>query len=435
MVSKREKIRAGAFVVVSTVLFASILVSLKYYSSLEESREYFFLYDGSIFGLDKGSRVAFNGVPIGKVKEIGFNKENRSLVKVNLDINVPEDVLPILNDTRVSLKYISLITGVLYVELKGGQGKVVHNPNQPLQVEKTLLDNLEKRLDRLDTHLISILEQVKDLLNDNNRQMVKEFLTDMRAASGDLKAMTTGPKRVLARTEETLDQLYDAIEENREAFKKSLQDTSVAVESVRGILQTAQKEKAVEKAVATIEKIGQASDTINETGQQLANTGKSFGNSAEKSLAKLDELVVQLNSELKATLTEARTTLKSGSEKFESISADVQEISKAVKGLAEKSTGTVTKAEELLTNANAIVKESSSDIRETLVHFRKVSERMEKLGESLNSIVVQKTPSLMNIIENLRQTSAELKEFARRIRLQPSSLIGRSPKDERKFKK
>ena len=115
--------------------------------------------------------------------------------------------------------------------------------------------------------------------------------------------------------------------------------------------------------------------------------------------------------------------------------AIVQEISKAVKGLAEKSTGTVTKAEELLTNANAIVKESSSDIRETLVHFRKVSERMEKLGESLNSIVVQKTPSLMNIIENLRQTSAELKEFARRIRLQPSSLIGRSPKDERKFKK
>jgi len=427
MVSRQEKVRAGAFVVASVVLFIAFLVSLKYYSSFEETREYFFLYEGSVFGLDKGSKVAFNGVPVGIVSEIGFTAEDRTKIKVVLKISTPEDELPILDDTAASLKYVSLITGTLYVELKGGNGKVVHDPNEPLGVEYTMLDNLEQKLDRLDTCFNGILGNVKDLLKEENRQKVAMLLSDVQAASSQLKDITTAVREAVGTLDKTLTAVENTVTENREAIRKTFAKASVSLERMAEVLGTVKEQKTVEVATDTLKKTGEAASSIARSGETLTETGK-------QSLAKVDQLVKDLNQQLSTTLGQAKKTLETTERKLSEVSKAFEDAAKSATSFVKESGEVIESADKLLSDTDTLVSGASKDVNATLERIRKASEKLDQMLESVNGLVRAKGPAIERILDDLKAASGELREFSSKIREQPSSLIGRKSKDERKFK-
>lgn len=433
MVTRQEKIRAGVFVAASVGLLVFFLTFLKYYSSLEESREYFFLFSGSVGGLDKGSKVAFNGVPIGKVKDIGFTPKDLSSIKVVLSINTPAEVLPILEDTRVSLKYVSLITGSLYVELKGGKGQNPHDPALPIPVEYSLLDDMEKKLDKLDNRFNEILAQIKDLLQEENRDKVKKFLADFQEASSHLKVVAANARDVMDNLDRTLTQIHDAIAENRGPVRRTLEDASAAVRSAKNLLAQLEEKKAVEVAVQAIEKAGQTAEAFTASSQKLTDSGQSLAKAGEHSLQEVNKLIDNLNRETTETLADARRTLRTAEDKLKEVSQVVSEVAQSAQSLSKKAEEAATSADKLLTTTNSLVSEASGEVRTTLEKIRLASENIDQLAKSLNSLVVTKTPALSKVLDNLKDASSELKEFAEQIRRQPSTLIGRPRKDERKI--
>ena len=452
MVSKTEKARAGAFVVASVVLLIGFLIFLKYYTSLEPSREYFFLYKGSVFGLDKGSKVAFSGVPVGVVKDIGLLRRDRSQIRVTLKITAPVEELPIMDDTVVSLKYVSLITGTLYVELRGGKGEKVHPPTEPIEVEFTLLDNLEKKLDRLDNQFNEILVQVSDLLNKQNRERVATVLAEIEVAAKDFDKAGTGARKVMEQVDKTLTVIHDTVEENREPIRKAATEASATLAHVSGILAVARENKTVEVATDTLKKAGQAADTVSESGKSLADTGK-------QSLTKLDQHLQGLKQELAATLKQAQKTLQAGEDKIDKVTDSLQEVlgqakktlqtgeaklgevaqsvretARAATSLTKKSETVADSTNKLVTNTDKAISEASLEIRATIENIHRTSENIQQMVKSLNALVAAKGPAFSRTLDNLKAASSELKEFAGRIRNQPSSLIGRPPKDTRSFK-
>jgi phospholipid/cholesterol/gamma-HCH transport system substrate-binding protein len=433
MVSRKEKVRAGAFVVFSIVLLFSFLVFLKYYASFEESREYFFLYQGSVFGLDKGSKVAFNGVPVGTVSAIGFPPEDRSKIKVTLKITVPEDELPILDDTTALLKYVSLITGTLFVELKGGNGKVVHDPAQSLKVEYTILDDFEKKMNRLDTRVNDILVQVSDLLRTENRQKVTALLTDVQAASADLKDIAEGTQKAMASLDKALTTVQVTVDENRETLQKVFQGASASFERFNDVLGTVKEQKTVEIATETLKRAGEAASAVAKSGEQLAQTGRSLGESGKESLAKVDGLVKRLDEQLAATLDEAKKALQTTDQRMSGVSKAFEEAGKAALAFVQDSQAVVRNADKLLASTDALVSQTSKEVVATLEKIRLASEKVDQTVQTVNTLVVAKGPAVQRIVDDLRAAANELKEFASKIREQPSSLIGREPKDARKF--
>jgi ABC-type transporter Mla subunit MlaD len=76
---------------------------------------------------------------------------------------------------------------------------------------------------------------------------------------------------------------------------------------------------------------------------------------------------------------------------------------------------------------------TSKELVATLEKIRLAAEKADQMIQSVNALVVAKGPAVQRIVDDLRAASEELKEFASKIREQPSSLIGREPKDARKF--
>jgi phospholipid/cholesterol/gamma-HCH transport system substrate-binding protein len=485
MVSRQEKIRAGAFVVLTLTLLVSTLISLKYYSSLEESREYYFLFDSSIFGLEKGSKVAFNGVPIGVVSGISFSPEDASKVKILLKITAPEEELTLLDDTRVSIKYVSYITGTLYVELSGGKGKVVHDPSKPIPIKDTILDNLEQRLIRLDTTVNEILNQVKDLLNKENRAKVAKLLDDVSMASSNLKEVTESARSALRSFDASMKTVEATVTENRAHVQKLTKETGEVAAHLKDVLAKVKEEKMIEEATATIKQFRQTASKVSASTDKLVASADSLGTAGKKTLAQLEQTLDDLEQEVKTTLvqfrstaktgedkltllseettktlTQARSTLKSGETHLATLTKDARatlsqattllkngeakldEVAKVIKTtgtaateLAEKSKSVIDGTNKILESTNKIVAGASDDIEKTLSGIRQASENINKLAESLRSVVVSKTPTVARLLDNLKAASVDLRDFAEQIRQQPSSLIGKQPKDERSFRK
>lgn len=421
------------FVVAAVALLLFCLVFLRYASTFEEYREYFFLYQGSVSGLDRGSKVAFNGVPIGKVKEIGFTPQDLSRIRVVLQISTPDEVLPILDDTRVSLKYVSIITGTLYVELKGGKGNTRHDPATPIPVEVSLLDDLEKKLDRLDDRLNEILVQVKDLLRDENREKVRQFLADAQEAASHLKVVASNARRVSDNLDRTLTLVHDILKENRQPIRDSVAEAAKALQSARVLLAQVEEQRTVEAATQAIQNAGQTAETLTRSAQDITQAAQSLARSAEHSLAEIDKLLPPIQREAVETLAQARRTLQAGDEKIQEVTQDVHRITDAAESLALKAETAFESADRLITHADALVGDASTDVRNTLDQIRQASENMDQLARSLHDLVVTKTPAVAKILDNLKDTSNELKEFAEVIRRQPSTLIGRRQKDERRL--
>jgi phospholipid/cholesterol/gamma-HCH transport system substrate-binding protein len=76
------------------------------------------LIPGSVAGLAPGSQVLFNGIKVGEVNTLRINPEDPNQVEAMVSVDPNQ---PIKADTKASLG-IQGLTGIAYIELKGGTG-------------------------------------------------------------------------------------------------------------------------------------------------------------------------------------------------------------------------------------------------------------------------------------------------------------------------
>lgn len=181
----------GAFVLVlGAVLIAGVLWLASGGAFQKKYDLYLAIEEESVAGLNLNAPVKYNGVDVGKVRDIQLDPENPERVRLIFAI---ERGTPIKVDTVAVLKTQGL-TGIAYVELGGGARDAAplraSAPGQypVIRTKPSLSARLENVLTTVLAKLDSTSNNLNAILSDENRLAFKSALADIAAVSHTLAA-------------------------------------------------------------------------------------------------------------------------------------------------------------------------------------------------------------------------------------------------------
>ena len=240
----------GLFVL---VLGAALVAGVLWLASGGAFQKHYDLYlaveDESVAGLNLNAPVKYNGVDVGKVRDIRLDPGNPE--RVNLLFAI-ERGTPIKVDTVAVLKTQGL-TGIAYVELSGGARnaaplQVLPGHQYPeIQTKPSLSARLENILTTVLAKLDSTSSSLNSILSTENKAAFKSALADIAAVS-----------RTIAARKGTIDA-------GIASAARTFDNTSRASAQVGPV----------------IEQIGRSADAIEKMGNEVAHTSASAGKTVD----------------------------------------------------------------------------------------------------------------------------------------------------------
>ena len=212
METRSNHVLVGAVVLILLVLLALFMVWLARFGTAED-KEYDIFFGQAVDGLNKGSPVAFSGVPSGQVKEIALYKPDPQFVRVRISVN---SETPVLQGTTATIQGIGF-TGVSQIQLDGavkGAPPLVCPETNP-QVDcpfgvptippkqgglGALLNSAPKLLERIST----LTERLTEMLSDRNQASIAGILENTNRLSDALADRGPEIAATLAETRVTI---------------------------------------------------------------------------------------------------------------------------------------------------------------------------------------------------------------------------------------
>ena len=210
---------------------------------------YLAVEDESVAGLNLNAPVKYNGVDVGKVRQIHLDPKNPQRVILMFAI---ERGTPIQEDTVAVLKTQGL-TGIAYVELSGGaKGSppllaTAGNEYPVIRTKPSLSARLENVLTSVLTKLDSTSNSINAILSDENRLAFTHALADLATVA-----------RTLAARKDTIDSGITYAE-------RTFKNTAGATEQMGPV----------------IERIARSADAITKMGDEVARTSVSAGKTVD----------------------------------------------------------------------------------------------------------------------------------------------------------
>ena len=270
----------GAFVL---VLGAALIAGVLWLASGGAWQQKYDLYlavsDESVAGLSLSAPVKYNGVDVGKVREIRLDQDNPERVILLFAI---ERGTPIKEDTEAVLK-IQGLTGIAYVELSGGARESpplrasAQSPYPVIRTKPSLSARLENVLTTVLAKLDSTSASINALLGNENRAAFKSALADIAALS-----------RTLAARKETLDA---GIANAARTFEN-------------GARVTAQIGPVIERMGPVIERMGRSAEAVEKMGNEAALASASAGRTVDSVGADVKRFTAETLPELERLLGE-----------------------------------------------------------------------------------------------------------------------------------
>ncbi|MBK8891541.1 MAG: MCE family protein [Dechloromonas sp.] len=236
----------GAFVLVlGAVLIAGALWLASGGAFQKKYDLYLAIEEESVAGLNLNAPVKFNGVDIGKVREIRIDADNPERVKLLFAI---ERGTPIKDDTVAILKTQGL-TGIAYVELSGGTRDAAPLSAKPgsdypvIQTRPSLSARFENVLTSVLAKLDSTSKNINAILSEENQASLKNALADIATVA-----------HTIAARKETLD--------------AGMANAARTFENSAG---------ASARLGPVIDRVGRAADAIEKMGNEVATTSAGAG--------------------------------------------------------------------------------------------------------------------------------------------------------------
>lgn len=263
----------GLFVL---VLGAALIAGVLWLASGGAFKQKYDLYlaieEESVAGLNLNAPVKYNGVDVGKVRQIQLDPRNPQ--RVNLLFAI-ERGTPIKEDTVAVLKTQGL-TGIAYVELGGGARDspplraAAGSAHPVIRTKPSLSARLENVLTSVLAKLDSTSSNLNAILSDENRAAFKSALADIAVVS-----------RTIAARKDTLD---------------------------AGIASAARTFENVSRATAqagpVIDRIGRGADAVEKMGNEVARTSASAGKTVDSVGADMTRFTAETLPELERLLGE-----------------------------------------------------------------------------------------------------------------------------------
>lgn len=279
----------GAFVLVlGAVLVAALLWLASGGAFQKKYALYAAIMDESVAGLNLNAPVKYNGVDVGKVRQIELDPSNPE--RVNLLFAI-ERGTPIKEDTVAVLKTQGL-TGIAYVELSGGTDQAplllaAEGSEYPVIRTKPSLSA------RLDNVLTSVLAKLDSTSNNLNAILSVENQAAFKSTLADLASLT----HTLAARKDTID--------------------AGMLDAARTMKNSAQASAGLEPLIA---RLGRSADAVEKMGNEVAKTSVSAGktiNSAGRDVNRFTAETVPQLERLLGELSVLTTSLRRLSEQTE----------------------------------------------------------------------------------------------------------------------
>jgi phospholipid/cholesterol/gamma-HCH transport system substrate-binding protein len=238
MHQRGRRFRLGLYVLGSGGLFVLLCAFILQGSLGGDRASYFILFTENVKGMVVGSKVNFQGVPIGVVKDMRF-QDGKTLVELRVDptrANI-QDV------TRARMDRL-LVTGQVTVELEGyaaagkslSPGAFIQPKEDPLHALTASLPEVVDRAADVLGRIDSMLVRAETLLGDENQQRVAAILAHAESAARQL-AEDTMPQTTVLLREATA--TTGSIRQLAPDAASTLRETSALAAGLRGPLQTA----------------------------------------------------------------------------------------------------------------------------------------------------------------------------------------------------
>ena len=279
----------GLFVLVLGTALIGVVLWLASGGAFKQKYDlYLAVEDESVAGLSTNAPVKYNGVDVGKVRDIRLDPGNPE--RVNLLFAI-ERGTPIKEDTVAVLKTQGL-TGIAYVELSGGARgapplrAIAPNEYPVIRTKPSLSARLENMLSTLLAKLDSTSSSINAILSDENKAAFKSALANIAAVT-----------QTVAARKETID---------------------AGLASAARTFENASRASA--QAGPVIDRIGRSADAVEKMGNEAALASASAGKTVEAVGADVKRFTAETLPELERLLGEVgvlAASLRRLSEKVE----------------------------------------------------------------------------------------------------------------------
>lgn len=239
--ARADLIRVGLFVAVAGSILVGSLLWLAGAHLFRPVSTYTVVFESSVTGLNAGANVEYQGVVVGRVRDVRLTADIPPKVAVLVDI---DPVTPIRTDITAAL-IGSLVTGIRYIELRGGTAAAA-----PLESGGTIpgevpsLAQFQDRLTEITVRVTDILSGLQEnVFTPANAEKVRTLLSEVTELVGSLnrtvetfRAEETGKSlahlvRRLGKTADTADELLVDFYRRRETIYGTLEGSLRSIDA------------------------------------------------------------------------------------------------------------------------------------------------------------------------------------------------------------
>ncbi len=247
MTGKTNYVLVGLFVLALTLTLIAGVLWLGSGGPGRVYDEYLVYMQESVSGLSRDNAVKYQGVDVGRVREIGLDPQRAEEVRLLLEI---DRGTPIREDTVATLETQGL-TGLAYINLTGGRAASPALKARPgeqypvIESRPSTWGRLDRAVEELATNLIGVSKRFELLLSDENQRHISRSLAhldDLSSAlaerSGDMASALDDLTNTLRHTRDASTGLSDLVTKLQSAasalerMADEIRDTGVSVRRV-----------------------------------------------------------------------------------------------------------------------------------------------------------------------------------------------------------
>ena len=187
METRAHYVAVGTFVLAVIFLAFVAILWLGRAEFGQKAKRYYIFFSGSVAGLNKGSQVQYNGIPVGRAVDIRVDPNNLEQIQVTVEIDT--SIVDIKSDARAFLD-TNILNGIATIQIRGGTREASDLEPEPghkypvIKAGRSELEEVKASLPELLADLKAASHSLNGLLDEQNRQAVSDTLQNIRNITG-----------------------------------------------------------------------------------------------------------------------------------------------------------------------------------------------------------------------------------------------------------